>query len=227
MQKPLPIANVWQSIRLVLLMLICGSALFVMGKALVTPRTKAAPPPYALPTNVSLPDWQTVSSAPLPPIPESIASRQYEYRHGTKSVHVEMRYMLGDGDVNRFLFIFTPIRQGNVRLVIKHQSRVGFYGVLPDRGRAYLSACINPRGESTVTEHQFAQNRHAYDLKAARVLPWLLGQQPLLDRRCLWTLMSVPLPTASDSAALTEAYESLENAWFAWYDWWQPHFPPV
>lgn len=216
----------WQLARITLLMLTFSSTLFVLGRAIVTPKAATTQPSDRLPTTVPLAGWQVVSSTTLPPIPESIAGQQYEYQRQRQSVTVQLRYMKGDGDVNRFLFVHTPIRQDNNRLVLKYQPRFGFYGVLPHQGRAYLSACISPRGESTVTAQQFVQNLRAYDLIPSRILPWLSGQQPLLDRRCLWTLLSTPV-TAGDSVALEAAYKTLENVWFSWYRWWQPNFPPV
>ena len=200
--------------------------LFVLGKAIVTPKAAETQPSYRLPTTVPLLTWTAGMSAVLPPIPEAIAGQEYSYRRPEQSLQVELRYMTGDGDVNRFLFVHTPIRQENHRLVLKYQPTIGFYGVLPHQGRAYLSACISPRGESTVTAQQFVQNLRTHDLTPARLLPWLTGQQPLLDRRCLWTLMSVPAATA-DSATLESAYKTLETAWFSWYRWWQPNFPPA
>jgi len=219
-------ANAWQPARLSLLVLAFSGALFVLGKAIVTPKAATTQPAYRLPATVPLTDWQTVSSAALQPIPEAIASQQYEYRQ-QQSLNVQLRYMIGDGDVNRFLFVHTPIRQDNNRLVLKYQPKIGFYGVLPYQKRAYLSACISPRGESTVTAQQFVQNLRTHDLIPSRVLPWLLGQQPLLDRRCLWTLMSIPVAANADLTTLDNAYKTLEVAWFSWYRWWQPNFPPT
>jgi cyanosortase A-associated protein len=219
--------TVWQPARMTLLVLSFSSALFVLGKAIVTPKAAETRPSYRLPTTVPLPDWPAEASAVLPSIPEAIAGQEYSYRRPEQSLKVELRYMAGDGDVNRFLFVHTPIRQENNRLVLKYQPTIGFYGVLPHQGRAYLSACISPRGESTVTAQQFVQNLRTHDLTPTRLLPWLTGQQPLLDRRCLWTLMSVPLAEKADSATLDNTYKTLEITWFSWYRWWRPHFPPI
>jgi cyanosortase A-associated protein len=219
-------ANLWQSIRLSVLVLTCGGALYVTGKAALTPKATTTQPSYSLPVSVPLAHWQSLPSKTLEPISESIASRAYPYRRNAQSLTVALRYMSGDGDVNRFLFVFTPIRQDNARLGVKYQPGIGFYGLLPHQKRAYLSACISPRGESTVTAQQFVQNHRTHDLTFDRLLPWLSGQQPLLDRRCLWTLMSVPL-TADGSAELDTAYKTLEAAWFDWYRWWQSNFPPL
>lgn len=217
----------WQPARMVLFVLTFGSALFVLGKAIVTPKAATPQPSSRLPTNVPLAGWQPISSKALQPIPEAIAGQQYEYRRPQQSLTVQVRYMLEDGDVSRFLFSYTPIRQDNKRLVLKYQPTIGFYGTMPYQERAYLSACITPRGESTVTAQQFVQNLRAHNLVPSRIWPWLSGQQSLLDRRCLWTLLSVPLPAKVDAIALDNAHQTLEDVWVSWYRWWQPNFPPT
>ncbi|XGV95123.1 MAG: cyanoexosortase A system-associated protein [Leptolyngbya sp. BL-A-14] len=217
----------WQPTRMLLLVLTFSGSLFVLGKAIVTPKAAVTQPSAQLPAVVPLADWQAASSTALPPIPEAIAGQQYKYHRQQQSLTVQMRYMTEDGDVNRFLFTYTPIRQDNKRLVLRYQPQIGFYGVLAYQERVYLSACISPRGESTVTSQQFVQNLRAHNLTPDRILPWLSGQQSLLDRRCLWTLMSMPIAAKADSIALDAAYKTLEGAWFSWYRWWQPNFPPV
>jgi cyanosortase A-associated protein len=212
---------------MVLLVLTFGGAIVVLVKAIVTPKAAITQLSSRLPASVPLASWQAVSSTTLEPMPEAIAGQQYDYRQQQQSLTVQMRYMLEDGDVSRFLFAYTPIRQDNKRLVLKYQPQIGFYGVLTYQERAYLSACITPRGESTVTAQQFVQNLRAHNLTASRILPWLTGKQSLLDRRCLWTLMSVPLAAKTNSFALDNAYKTLEDVWVSWYRWWQPNFPPT
>ncbi len=70
------------------------------------------------------------------------------------------------------------------------------------------------------------QNRYVHALQVNRLLPWLLGRETLVDRRCLWTLMSMPLPMGakSNSIASEKVFKALETAWFSWYQWWQPKF---
>lgn len=72
------------------------------------------------------------------------------------------------------------------------------------------------------------QNRYTHDLNPGRVFLWVLGQESLLDQRCLWTLISVSLPeNARTNPTMTEAaYKQLESAWFTWSLWWQSNFPP-
>lgn len=222
MLKPLS-----SSLRLPLLAVAFSGALWVLGRAVTLPQTSPdASQPAVAPLNTSVPiaGWEAIDSTALKPEPEVVAAQRYRYRQGSKTLDVELRYMPGDGNVSRFLFVYTPIRAANDQLAVK-SSNTGFYGTLIHEGRAYLSACISPRGESTVTEHQFTQARLAADLQVQRLLPWLLGQEVLLDRRCLWTLMSMPIADSAAASNSKEVYKDLEGAWSSWYEWWQSNFP--
>jgi len=155
--------------------------------------------------------------------------RRYRYQQNNLTLQADQIYAKSDGNVSRFLFMNSPIRSANAGMKVKFQPGVGHYGLVTHDGKAYLSACVNPRGNSTVTESQFTQNRYAHDLQISRIVPWLLGQESLIDHRCLWTLMSVPLKSSNNSESLgseEKAYTSLETAWFSWHQWWQANFPP-
>ena len=110
--------------RMTLLIVSFSGALFVLGKAIVAPKAAEPQPAARLPTTVPLAGWQGAASAVLPPIPESIAGQEYQYRRHAELLKaellkVELHYMTGDGDVNRFLFVHTPIRQENNRLFVE------------------------------------------------------------------------------------------------------------
>jgi len=219
-----------QSMRIGLLAVTLAGALLVLGKAIATPKdSNAAKNPYQLPSAVPLSGWQASGSSNLQKAKGDPTGQNYTYTQGQNSVEVRLLYMKEDGNVSRFLFVYSPVRAANANLQMRYQPGVGYYGVLSHEGKAYLSACIAPRGESTVTEQQFRENLYAHDLQVGRILPWISGQEPLLDRRCLWTLMSTPLPSGkgSDPQASETAYKALESAWFSWFQWWQPKFPPA
>lgn len=218
----------WQSVRLATLAVTLGGALLVLGKAIATPKSDPnAAQVQTLTQSVPLANWQLSESTALKPSKEIPTGQRYQYRQGSTVMEVEMRPMSGDGNISRLLFVHTPIRQGNANLQIRRLPNVGSHGVLSHEGRAYLSACVNPRGESTATEQDFTQNHYRHDLQVSRIVPWLLGQQPLLDHRCFWTVMSVPLPAGTNAEASEAAYKTLESAWSDWNRWWQDNFPPA
>ncbi len=224
------IRDLWKPTRLVLLAGICISTVWVLSRAIAAPKAeKPQEQTYPLPEKVPLSGWKLQTSSPLPKTEELPPGREYQYRRQATSLAIQSRIMLSDGNISRLLFVHTPIKSANANLQMKHHPGVGYYGILAHKEQAYLSACVNSRGESTVNEPQFMQNRYKYDLQVTRVLPWILGQEPLLDQRCLWTLMSTPLPTNAKAypAATEETLKTLESAWFSWHRWWELNFPPV
>ncbi|HEY9909876.1 MAG TPA: cyanoexosortase A system-associated protein [Thermosynechococcaceae cyanobacterium] len=225
-------AKVQHPIRLAMLVVLLSGAIVVLGKAILTPKAtqQAAAPAATLPTTVAIDGWQLTKTSALKDLGDKVPGQRYEYRSTAANapvLEVDAWMMAGDGNISRFLFVHTPIREGNVKLQ-ERQNADGVYAVLTHEGRAYLSACINPRGGATVTEQQFTQNHYRHDLQVGRLLPWLMGQESLLDARCIWTMMSVPIdPNQSNAGTSETAYKTLETAWVSWYRWWQPNFPPA
>jgi cyanosortase A-associated protein len=221
--------STWQPARISLLAITTAGALLVLGKLLTLPKVDkaAAQPVNTLQTTVPLAGWQLLTNSELKANKESRFGRSYRYQQGENTLNADVYYMTSDGNVSRYLFVYSPVRTANANLKIKYQPETGFYGVLSDKGQAYLTACVNPRGQSTVTEQQFTQSRYTYDLKPNRILPWILGKESLIDRRCLWTLLSTPLPpSTTPEASEAAAYKTLETAWLSWHQWWQANYPP-
>lgn len=107
--------------------------------------------------------------------------------------------------------------------MVRQKPEVGSYRLYVDRNRAYLTTCMNSRGGGTISRQEFNQNRDFYDVMSDRTIPWLLGQHPLRDTRCLWNHFSLPLDKSSPQS---EAYAVLEKAWVSWYQWWIVRYPP-
>lgn len=223
----------WKQLRIPLLVLICANVLFVFGRSILDPSIgKRTVKPFVFPSVVPLLQWQFVASQPLENktlerqrLDKSVApSRHYRYIQNGLPLDIKMRYQVQtNGNVLQFIRSYTPIKLpiSQQLLTVREQEQIGFYGLFVHDKRAYLDACINPHGGSTFTKEQFSYNRIHYDVQFNRLLPWLLGQQKLLDKRCLWTHLSIPLNQSSPQSA----YATLENAWFSWYQWWRPRFP--
>jgi cyanosortase A-associated protein len=207
-------------------MSIFAGIVLVFGKLYLTPiaRNQTSPVVFNFPSQIPLSGWRSLASRPLDIERSNLLERKeiaaQRYRYGQKDaiVEIEMRYFASsNGDVNEFVKDYTG---RSPSLTIHQQKQVGVYGLFTRQQRAYLSACINPRGGSTVTIQQFEQNNYFYDLRWHRLLPWLLGRQPLTDKRCLWTHMSVSWKSSPE-----KAYRLLESIWFPWFDWWNLNFP--
>ncbi|MBD1926793.1 cyanoexosortase A system-associated protein [Trichocoleus sp. FACHB-90] len=187
---------------------------------------------FAFPPNVPLSEAQLLESKPLndtvnqlPGQYDSvIAGRRYRYIKNGIFINIEMRYVVGTlGNIDSLLQKHTDVKlpRGEMIQALRQQNEMGFYSLFVYRHQAYLNACINPRGNSTVTMQQFLKNQVIYDLQIRRLRPWLLGEETLRDRRCLWAHLSTPLNATNPESS----YQLLEQAWVSWFRWWKPRFP--
>lgn len=217
--------NYWYKVRILLLTAIFGCGILTLAKTIVNPESSDRPvSSFIFPTAIALPGWQFLQSNSLekPTFDnlQYISGRRYRYIQ-KMPLDIEMRYLVNtDGDVKKFLNSYTPIRFSSEQLQLRQHQKVGFYSLFIYQERAYLSACINSIGGSTVTDRQFRHNRNIYDVPSTRLIFWLLNQVELRDERCLWANLSVPLKQST-----TDSYKTLEKAWFSWYQWWEPRFP--
>jgi cyanosortase A-associated protein len=198
--------------------------------------------PIALPEQVAIPAWQQTQTqelpTKLPPEPgqtsvenatsEIKAAREYRYQKGNMPLRVEARQMLSDGNVSRYLFVYKKEEIGvaNSKLQVRYKPGLGNYGVLVHNDQAYLTACVNPRGETTANEAQFQQNLLS-GVGPARLVGAALGMGSVGDYRCLWTFMSMPLtPPGSGAKLPNEAvFQQLEEIWVPWAEHWRSNFP--
>ncbi len=218
-----------EKLRFSLLSLTFCGVFFVWVKLILYPtKGDSTVTPFVFPTTVPLPAWQLLVSSPLDhqtgKNPQFLSGRHYRYIQNGQPLDIEMRYLVDtDGEVEGLVrkYTFIPSSFNKFLSVQRQHEGVGFYDLFVHQGRAYLSACINPRGDSTVTNDQFKHNQNIYDWQFNRLLPWLLSRAELRDKRCLWAKLSIPLKNSSQ----TDAYQTLETAWFPWVQWWRPRFP--
>ncbi|MFB2894428.1 cyanoexosortase A system-associated protein [Aerosakkonemataceae cyanobacterium BLCC-F50] len=214
----------WKHLRLIFLFTIFSTVLGVLVKSVLFPAPSKITTPLGFPVTLPLQGWQLLQSSPLVDsigdrIPPTISARHYQYVNNDLSLDIKMRYFVNtNGEVKDFIKSYESI---SVSSLIRQKEGIGFYALFTYKDRAYLSACINPYGSSTVTARQFQQNHNFDALQFNRLLPWLLSQENLKDERCLWAYLSVPLKQSSPEVA----YQSLENVWFSWYKWWNSRFP--
>lgn len=229
--------------RLIGLGLVAAGTAVVLARAALSPGL-GKPRPYAFPAeSISLPGWQFQTSQPLTVVaqeseylyPALQAAQQYVYASTGEAdetvgrddpLGIEMYYLvLTDGQIQRYVREYHPedIRsKEDVPPLDERQTEVGTHYLFTHGDRAYLSACINSYGPSTVTRDQFELNRNTHDLQVNRFWPVFWGREPIRDRRCLWVLMSLP---ADDDAQRDESFAQLEQVWPSWYAWWSNRFP--
>ena len=165
---------------------------------------------------------------------------------------IEMRYMIDtNGFIERLLMGHKEFQASLAALDeegvdtsklgadIQYQPGIGYSGKFQLENTEYLSACINPRGESTFFIDQFLHNQSIYDHDPTRLLPVLFGRQAWTDQRCLWTHMrlspgasgtelspnAVALSTAPSTTLSKDLSDLLDDTWAEWHDMWQPQFP--
>ena len=220
----------WHKSRTALLAAISIGIVFVAHKFLFDPVAQTPHiADFTFPEVVPLSPLQLLASDSVNPYlvkppayisGEFVSGKRYRYLHNDRvAIDIEMRYLTNtNGDLKSF--IDNPA--GTLLPTLQYHRRRGLYSLFARQGKAYLSACINPRGGSTVTDNQFNRNRTIYDVSIEGIVLWLLGHAELQDRRCLWAHLSVPL---NDNFSIELAYQTLETVWFSWYDWWSVRFP--
>jgi cyanosortase A-associated protein len=215
----------FQQSKLLLLMIVCGGVFVVLGKSIFHPAiTIRNTSLVTLPTSVFLNGWQFLESRSLydqtSDRPSYLSGRLYRYRNTHSQLNIQMRYLVNtNGDVSAYIQDYTLLKVKLEDVDIYRQVETGSYSLFVDGKYAYLSACINPHGSSTVFAKEFKHNRNFYDIRY-RLLPWLLGQ-PLKDERCLWVQMSTPIRSSSPESS----YTILKTVWVTWHQWCQAHFP--
>ncbi len=229
-----------QKIRLGLLVILVSSSLLILVRSLVDSNI-GKPTPFSFPKQIELAlEFPQAKSKLTSKQSESITDNKdffgkpkylsgeiYKYLLDDLPIDIDLRYAIGtDGDVPLFVKELgnIEINEDQLRQKIAPKDAIGYHVTFTHQNRAYLTACINPRGISTVTKEQFEDNASDRATDRDVVIGWLLGQKDLRDRRCLWTLISTPITSDSD---LNVINQKLEKIWISWYEWWKPQFPQL
>ncbi len=209
--------------RVGVLAVVLGTMALLTVRAIVRPQSAKAPGiTFDLPEAIALEGWQLQASQPWSratgrPAP-SESAREYRYL-GSDGENLRIRTLFigraGDGNTSRLLQVYTAAQPASVRIEIVDREGIGSYGFFTFAGEASILACITGSGNTTVTSQQFSQS---VSLEMGRILPWLLGQQDLFDRSCLFGIVSVP---ARPQDLSLDRYPELEMAWLAWAAHWQ------
>ncbi|NES99911.1 MAG: cyanoexosortase A system-associated protein [Sphaerospermopsis sp. SIO1G1] len=146
------------------------------------------------------------------------SGKDYIYLQNDQKLELQMRYVVNTrGNINPFLLSLSQDLKQDAENNIKYIENVGYYLLYSDAQKAYLTACINSRGGSTVNSSQFMNNRYKHDININRLIPWILGREVFRDDRCIWTQLSLPV----NQKAATETYPILEFILKDNYKKWQ------
>lgn len=185
---------------------------------------------FAFPQNISLASWEYMGNQPIDVSQLDSKENQdriqsanrYQYQDRNTKLDIEMYYLTDTrGNIESLLQQQTKIAPETLKTQEIKQQDNNYYSLFSDRDRTYLSSCLNPTGNSTVTQKQFSQNLDRRQLNLRLITDWLKGKDSIRDRRCLWITLSIP----NDSASFLSPNDILEQAWHNWHQWWQPRFP--
>ncbi len=219
-----------QRLRFGLLAILVASSLLIFLRSLIDSNI-GKPTPAMFPERLELAQAKFTQSEPIIDTkdfyfkPKYLSGHHYKFLVDNQPIDIALRYAVGtEGDIPIFLKELgnIDINEDEIRQKVVRKDPIGFYAMFTYQNKAYLTACINPRGISTVTKEQFDDNASDRAMDPDVIISWLLGQRDLRDRRCLWSLMSTPLAADKDSAA---AHQKLEKIWISWYEWWKTNFP--
>lgn len=198
----------------------CAAAAVMAARSWLLPLPNDPVPAIALPATVPLSAWDFVGTEPWDP--DTDRAQLYRYRRDGVELSVRARFVpYSEGNVSRLRQVYLSIPPATASLR-ERTADSGTYGFYTHDGNAAIAGCVNPHGNTTLTEQQFAQNLSTHGWQLQRVLPWLAGQQDLIDRSCLLSVLSVPA-IAEDS----DRYPHLHSAWLDWASWWQQNYPQV
>lgn len=224
-------------LRTLVLLVVCGVLAGVLSWFLFSPASgHREVSGYAFPSTVVLPSWRLLGSYPLPqaflePATETreaepqinfvLSGRAYRYQRGSSTVTIEMRYLIySSGNLEQYYEVLGRSPMEALVKNLRHSQEKGYYAVFRKGDVSYLTACINPRGGSTVTVEQYAYNRRMLDSRPEYWIPWLFGKHSMRDLRCLWTELSLTAPVGE-----AQSFEMLEALWGYWYEHWERQFP--
>lgn len=186
--------------------------------------------PLQFPSKVTLSGWTEEKSIPLVKQPETKlrfdrlrSGREYHYGQQEAKVTVALRFSSPTvGRLENYIKqtypkpLETAYRQGNTRYIPNR----GNYRLFQDDEKAYLSACLTPTGESTVDFQNYVNKANRQVFNWQTLIPRLLGEKSLRERRCLWVNLSTPLNSNSPETS----YQLLESVFKTGYPKWQGLF---
>lgn len=214
----------WDGFRIALMAVAISGVGVVLAQELLSKPEEKAAVNVTFPQTVPITNWQPLSSSALPAKSEdqSDPGQLYYYQNGNEKLKIETRYQLyTDSNASRLLMVYEGIPPATILPKTKYKKDIGHYYLFDYQDQAYLSACLPPKGESSVTQQQYVNNRYRYGWSISRSFLWLIGQKDLFEGRCLWTVVSMPVDLYKSADAADQAYEKLETAWFDWFRWWR------
>jgi cyanosortase A-associated protein len=229
-----------------LIIVLGGSALAIAQTFRPADPMPLQTPDYTFPASVAVPAWQLLHSykaaesrtsgpAFVSRLDESaIAGRHYQYLRKGMTIAVEMRYLVNAAvDVPSILQDST-LKRHQPDFTKQNDAGLGTYILFYQQDAPHFSACITPDGQTLVQAEEFRRHQTHPSVMVKRLLPWILGQAPLRDNRCLWVNLTIvpdtspqgqPNQGSQDLRSNSQTIAELKTAWAEWIQEWQHRFP--
>ena len=159
--------------------------------------------PSLLPDTIQLKDWRMTQTSIETSIADDVSYDQlllgkaYKYTNQDKQFKLQLGYFFNtNGDVlalrDRLASFQKQSENTNIEWEELSQDTTGSYLLAHSTtGTTLLLTCINADGRNTVNREQFSDNRLKHDISLTQVFQWLIGRSQFLDKRCLWTHLSL------------------------------------
>lgn len=189
-------------------------------------------PPLSFPSQLSLSGWNEKSSVSLVKQPKTgttprlhrlQSGQEYTYENQAQEVTVALRFFAPTfGEIENYIkrTYDEPIQSAYEEGETNYLPNYGQYRLFEDGTEAYLSACLTPEGESTVSVTDYVNKTNAGIFQVRGLIPRLLGERSLRERRCLWVNLSTPL----NGNTPANSYQVLEAVFQQGYSQWQGLF---
>ena len=226
-------SSLWTKLRLPIAIFELGLVGILFVQVLFNP-TLGQRKPVQFPASIPLKNWESLEKERLKGISKGedeygstvLGGMRYQYTRDRQPLDIEVRYVVDtEGEVEQFVRKYSSLASSTaeVSTFVTRRTGIGDYALFADGDRMYLTACINPRGNSTYTREQYRHNQDIHDAQLGRLPAWLFRREKWRDDRCLWTFASMPLSESQPEVT----QQKLEQAWFEWYRWWHANFPPL
>jgi cyanosortase A-associated protein len=173
-------------------------------------------PHFTYPEQITLASWQFKTSDKAIVEGQRPGQRYTFEKDDLTATITAFHQPYSDGNISRLFVTYMGAKPATVYIHPLEHPETGYFGAFVFENQAYLSACINPKGSSTITEQQFVSNQYGHNLN---FWGWLTGQTALTDSSCLWTLISAPIAPSMPPDEIAQTFQYLETAWVEWYHW--------
>ncbi|MGI0493973.1 cyanoexosortase A system-associated protein [Alkalinema pantanalense CENA528] len=141
-----------------------------------------------------------VKNTTTPQYDRILEAKQYDYTYQQKLLSVELRYVVDtEGDLGKLMAeqMGLPKEINDTAKMLVNAT--GTYRLFTYQQRAYMSTCLTPTGRAVINKTQFQKQQYLHLLEPRVWGRWAIGQGNLLEQRCIWAQISMPVQQVKPS----------------------------